>query len=67
MKIENVTIETKIKYVEDEEYGSRTNPIDVLEIVILLPGGQAIYEIPLEKAQKSSLEYAAKLAKEGTK
>ena len=65
MQIENVTLETKIKYVENDEYGSRTTPVDILEIVVPLPGGKATYEIPLEKGQKESLEFAAKLAKEG--
>ena len=65
MKIENVTLETKIKYTANDEYGSRTTPTDILEIIVPLPGGCAIYEIPLEKGQKDSLEYAAKLAKEG--
>ncbi len=67
MKIENVTLETEVEYQENDEYGSRTTPVDILKITVPLPGGKATYKIPLEKGQKDSMEFAAKLANEGKK
>lgn len=66
MKIENVILETHVKYhTNDEEAYNHSEPYDILEITVPLPGGKAIYEIPLPDKMKESLEYAVKIANGG--
>lgn len=64
MDLTNVTIKTEYKYTQDEDgYSLSTNKkVEYLILEIPLPGGKAIYEIPLEDGVKANIEAAAQLS-----
>lgn len=67
VKIENVILETGIRYDEEdserEHYSRLTKQVETLTITVPLPGGKATYLIDLPKGVKENLEMACSLSK----